>query len=269
MALNEKEGGRCPAYEYSPPPGRPGTGQGSNDRVHHSSVCVPCVIAPPARSAAATSVVSASSCSVAPAFLAFLVWSSMQYGHCVVSATAMAISSLYLSGITPYLTAASSKATNALKASGASSPKRLNFPRFFMSYIAISWIKTSPRPTARDVTSNPHGPKLNVCSMSLANSALEVHRRCTTGTFDRGQHLSRRLDLTVSRHGEPPDRTRTSERPRRLLCRSRPLYALLPAAQRSAGVDERLSQGVSRVLLPAADTVCRGNRSGDPSDLGL
>ena len=38
---------------------------------YHSSVCVPCVIAPPARSAAATNIVSASSCSVAPAFFAF------------------------------------------------------------------------------------------------------------------------------------------------------------------------------------------------------
>src|SRR5438552_1905326 len=36
---------------------------------HHSKVCVPCVIAPPARSAAAISVVSASSGSLAPAFL--------------------------------------------------------------------------------------------------------------------------------------------------------------------------------------------------------
>src|SRR4051812_45118143 len=45
---------------------------------NHSSACVPCVIAPPARSAAATIVVSTSSCSVAPAFLAFFEWISMQ-----------------------------------------------------------------------------------------------------------------------------------------------------------------------------------------------
>src|SRR5438552_7519528 len=107
-------------------------------RVHHSSVCVPCVIAPPARSAAAISVVSASSCSVAPAFFAFFEWISMQYGHCVVSATATAINSLYLSGITPCLTTASSNATNALKASGASSPIRLSLERFFMSYMSRS-----------------------------------------------------------------------------------------------------------------------------------
>src|SRR5262249_31640088 len=46
--------------------------------LHHSNVCVPCVIAPPARSAAAIRVVSASSCSLAPAFLAFFEWISMQ-----------------------------------------------------------------------------------------------------------------------------------------------------------------------------------------------
>src|SRR6516165_10726165 len=62
----------------------------------------------------------------------------MQYGHCVVSATATAINSLYLSGITPSLKAASSNATNALKASGASWPSVLSFVRFFMSYIGNS-----------------------------------------------------------------------------------------------------------------------------------
>ncbi|MND09339.1 hypothetical protein D3C83_325840 [compost metagenome] len=60
---------------------------------------------------------------------------SMQYGHCVVNATATAISSLYLSGITPCFTTASSNATNALNASGASSLKRDNFFRFDLSYM--------------------------------------------------------------------------------------------------------------------------------------
>src|SRR6266436_1480598 len=67
----------------------------------------------------------------------------MQYGHCVVSATATAINSLYLSGIAPPLKAASSKATNPLKASGASSPSFLSFVRFFMSYIANSLKETN------------------------------------------------------------------------------------------------------------------------------
>src|SRR5436190_1913932 len=123
----------------------------------HSSVCVPCVIAPPARSAAATRVVSASSCSVAPAFFAFWAWISMQYGHCVVSATATAISSLYLSGITPPLKAASSKATKLLKASGASSPSFLNFFRLAMSYIVVSWNETSATDCLDDVGPKPQG----------------------------------------------------------------------------------------------------------------
>src|SRR5262249_47889925 len=71
----------------------------------------------------------------ARSFFGRLAWISMQYGHCVVSATATAISSLYLRGITPPLNAASSKATKPLKASGASSPNFLNLVRFFMSYM--------------------------------------------------------------------------------------------------------------------------------------
>src|SRR5262245_1975416 len=62
----------------------------------------------------------------------------MQYGHCVVSATATAINSLYLRGIVPCLNAASSNATKLLNASGASWASFSNFVRFFMSYIAIS-----------------------------------------------------------------------------------------------------------------------------------
>jgi hypothetical protein len=37
----------------------------------------------------------------APVSRALFEWSSMQYGHCVVNATASAISSLYLRGIAP------------------------------------------------------------------------------------------------------------------------------------------------------------------------
>jgi hypothetical protein len=47
----------------------------------YSKQCVPCVMAPPARKAAATMIVSAISVSVQPAFFAFFVWISMQYGH--------------------------------------------------------------------------------------------------------------------------------------------------------------------------------------------
>src|SRR5262249_27509310 len=113
------------------------------------------------RSAAATSVASASSCSVAPAVFAFLAWISMQYGHWVVRATATAINSLYLSGITPPANAAPSNATNARNASGASSPSCLNLARFFMSYMSVSSVEGS-RSHARTVTRRrlaqvPHG----------------------------------------------------------------------------------------------------------------
>src|SRR3954465_4438167 len=103
--------------------------------------CVPRVMAPPARNAAVTSVVSASSTSVAPAFFALRVWMSMQYGHWVVSATATAISSLYFRGISPPRTTASSNATNALNASGASSPILPNLAKFLMSYIAVLLVR--------------------------------------------------------------------------------------------------------------------------------
>src|SRR6186713_1113599 len=44
---------------------------------------------------------------------------SMQYGHCVVSATATAISSLYFTGMAPSATAALSKAQKASITCGA------------------------------------------------------------------------------------------------------------------------------------------------------
>ncbi len=81
--------------------------------------CVPWVIAAPARSAAATATTSAISCSEVPASRDLLLWISMQYGHCVVRATASAISSLYLAGIAPAASAALWSAQNALTASGA------------------------------------------------------------------------------------------------------------------------------------------------------
>src|SRR5580704_10200446 len=59
----------------------------------------------------------------------------MQYGHCVVNATASAISSLYLLGIAPSARAALSKATNAFIASGALAAISFILLRFFMSYM--------------------------------------------------------------------------------------------------------------------------------------
>src|SRR5438105_5152082 len=105
------------------------------NRGRYTRECVPRVIAPPARIAAATSVASANSCSAAPAFFA---WTSVQYEHWVVSATATAIRSVYRSGITPPRNAAASNATNAWKVSEASSPSSLSLGGSFMPYTSVS-----------------------------------------------------------------------------------------------------------------------------------
>src|SRR5881392_3751600 len=107
----------------------------------HSSACVPWVTAPPARRAAAISVVSANSCSLAPAFLAFFAWTSMQYGHCVVRATATAISSLYFTGIAPSPTAALSNAQKAFITSGARLSIFFSLPRLVLLY--MDWSRLS------------------------------------------------------------------------------------------------------------------------------
>jgi hypothetical protein len=51
----------------------------------------PCVTAAPARSAAVINDVSAISSRVAPAFFALRLWTSRQYGHCVVLARDLAV----------------------------------------------------------------------------------------------------------------------------------------------------------------------------------
>src|SRR5881394_3054946 len=65
---------------------------------------------------------------------------SMQYGHCVVQATATAINSLYFTGIAPSATAALSNAQNAFITSGASSFIFLILVRFALSYICLLWL---------------------------------------------------------------------------------------------------------------------------------
>src|SRR5436190_22218750 len=120
----------------------------------------------------------------------------MQYGHCVVSATATAINSLYLSGITPPLNAASSNATNPWKASGASSPSFLNFARFFMSYIVTSLIVKKSRPNARDVASARHVAWRIISSALHRRSVLQVHlgagRRARVDCGERRENNERR-----------------------------------------------------------------------------
>src|SRR5579862_6865169 len=81
--------------------------------------CVPWVMAEPAFKAAAMTTASEISASVAPASRARLPWISRQYGHCVVSATPRAMSSLYFTGIAPGAIAALSKAQTAFIPSGA------------------------------------------------------------------------------------------------------------------------------------------------------
>jgi hypothetical protein len=60
-----------------------------------------------------------------------------EYGHCVLNATAMAISSLYFTGMAPAAMAALSKAINAFIPSGAWASSDFIFARFFMSYMVI------------------------------------------------------------------------------------------------------------------------------------
>src|SRR4051794_2276680 len=81
---------------------------------------------------------SAISVSVAPALRAPALWISMQYGHWVVSATAIAISSLYFTGMAPAATAALSKAQKAFINSGARLSIFLSLARFSFLYIGFS-----------------------------------------------------------------------------------------------------------------------------------
>src|SRR6185436_2277708 len=95
---------------------------------------MPCVAAPPARSAAAMRDASTISSRVAPAAFAPFACASRQYGHCVVQATAIASSSRYLRGIAPSRPTILSRPTHASKSAGAS---------FFISFrspkSAASW----------------------------------------------------------------------------------------------------------------------------------
>src|SRR5436190_23087340 len=63
----------------------------------------------------------------------------MQYGHWVVSATATAINSLYLTGIAPSATANLSNAQKAFITSGASSFIFLILVRFSLLYIRMDF----------------------------------------------------------------------------------------------------------------------------------
>src|SRR5262249_8138361 len=99
--------------------------------------CVACVTAAPARREAATIAASVISASVAPALRALALWMSMQYGHCVVRATAMAINSLYFTGIAPSATDIRSNSQKAFITSGARLFIFLILARFALLY--ISW----------------------------------------------------------------------------------------------------------------------------------
>src|SRR3954470_10280893 len=95
----------------------------------------------------------------------------MQYGHWVASATAMAISSLYLAGMAPALYAAVSNAANSWNASGASSPYFANFVRFLRSYIEFSGVK----PLRRLAATIAPVPKRTLTATCKKQSGLRVH----------------------------------------------------------------------------------------------
>src|SRR5262249_8537578 len=84
------------------------------------SAMVPWVAAAPARNAAAMNDASTTSSREAPAACAALACASMQYGHCVVQDTAIAISSRYFRGIAPSRPTMLLRPNQALKSSGAS-----------------------------------------------------------------------------------------------------------------------------------------------------
>src|SRR5512140_3357690 len=69
----------------------------------------------------------------------------MQYGHCVVSATATAISSLYFIGIAPSATAALSKAQKAFITSGARLFIFFSLVRFSWLYINVFYLMSCPK----------------------------------------------------------------------------------------------------------------------------
>nr|WP_303832575.1 hypothetical protein [Snodgrassella alvi] len=75
----------------------------------------------PAFTEAEIEINSANSSSLTPACFAPLIWTSIQYEHCVVSATAKAINSLVFIGIFPSLRLMVlwSKSINACVSSGA------------------------------------------------------------------------------------------------------------------------------------------------------
>src|SRR5262249_48787232 len=122
--------------------------------------------------------------------------------HCVVSATATAISSLYLSGIAPSLKAAWSNATNAWKASGVSSPNFFIFAKFFMSYIAILLVRWYSLPAG---TSPAHDLELDG---DVAARGVRVGADFLVRLFREGLQLgpgeAAVLDAHLDRQPEPP-----------------------------------------------------------------
>src|SRR6218665_3212093 len=107
-----------------------------------SSAWVAWATAPPARMEAATMAASTNSESQAPASRALPAWISMQYGHCVVMATATAINSLYFTGMAPSETAALSKAQKAFMTSGARVSIFFRLVRFLLLYMV--WFGSNP-----------------------------------------------------------------------------------------------------------------------------
>lgn len=89
-----------------------------------SSAMAACAYAPPARISAATQIASMICSALAPFACASLVCPRMQYGHCVVCATATAINCFVTSGNAPSAKTWALKAVNASCVAGASFLRR-------------------------------------------------------------------------------------------------------------------------------------------------
>ena len=166
---------------------QPGTGSAS---IVALSATVPCAAAPPARSAAARNTASATSSRVAPAFFAAFTCTSMQYTHCVVCATAIAMSSRYLIGILP------SFADDAVEIE-----PRLELGRREVAELADALqvvgvvVVHGPSSSSEGCGGSPGGERERFRTMPSATARARTRKRAR----DRRAHRQRRARRTRSR----------------------------------------------------------------------
>src|SRR6266487_4165366 len=170
--------------------------------VSFGRACVAWVTAAPARRAAATIAASTISASVAPALRALPLWMSMQYGHCVVRATATAISSLYFTGIAPSATAALSKAQKAFITCGARLSIFFSLARFSLLYIWVivgseRWIRSISHCNSLEILGSDFG-RVGSCGDVVGGLKFNqvAPQRGLAGLVERGERpLSRAVVL--------------------------------------------------------------------------